>query len=259
MPIPFREEVYDGIIILEYEDFELTSPSYLVLGLPDAGLVGSISVSHLIRELKPDEVGGIDISRMIPPVAIIKKGDPRPPLRLFRKDNVLILAAEAPIPPNSIYPLSYALLEYSVKRKIDVILSLTGVGSPNRIKSEKPKAYWAASGKKALEEAFRLDLPFFDEGILIGPYAVILKEASRYRIDNLVLLVESFPDLPDPEAAATLVQLFSKLTGLKVDITKLLEEAEIIRLRTKELMKHTAKMMSQMGKSMEMQPSLLYT
>ncbi len=259
MPEIVREEIYDGIAVYEYEEFELKEPSFFVLGLPDAGLVGGISVSHLIRTLNPREIGGIDILRMTPPIAIIKKGDPRPPLRLFAKDNMLILAAESPIPPSVIYQLSHGMLEYSVKRRIDYMVSLTGLGTPNRIEISKPKVYWAASGKKALEEVTRLGVNRLDDGILIGPYAVILKDATRYRLNSIVLLVECFPDLPDPEAAAEVLKVFSKLTGTSIDVSKLLEEAEMIRMRTKELMKHTAKVMNQMGKSMEMRPSLLYT
>ena len=259
MPNILREEFYNGVAIYEYEKFELKQPSFFVLGLPDAGLVGGISVSHIIKELKPKEIGGIDILRMIPPIAIIRKGEPRPPLRLFAKENLLILAAESPIPPSVIYQLSYSILEYSVKRRIDYIVSLTGIGVPNRIEISKPRVYWAVNGEKAYEEVSKIGINKFEEGILIGPYAVILKDAVKYRLNSIVLLVESFPDLPDPEAAAEVIKVFSKLTGISIDVTKLLEEAEIIRMRTKELMKQTAKVMNQIGKGMEARPSLLYT
>ncbi|MEM4475602.1 MAG: PAC2 family protein, partial [Fervidicoccaceae archaeon] len=99
----------------------------------------------------------------------------------------------------------------------------------------------------------------FEDGVLIGPYAVMLKEALRYGLDNVVILVESFPDLPDPEAASVAVGLLGKMLGISVDVSKLLEEAELIRLRTKELMKYTSRMLEQMGKSLEMRPTLLYT
>lgn len=259
VPRAVREDYYEGVTFLEYEEFELKEPSFFVIGLPDAGLVGSISVSHMIRELKPREVGGIDIERLMPPIVLVKQGEPRPPLRLFLKDNILILSSEAPIPPSSIYPLSQAILEYTAKRRIDYIVSLTGIGSPSRIKNGQPRVFWSANGRRALEEVARLGITAFDEGILIGPYAIILKEANRFLANNIVLLVESFPDLPDPEAAAEVIKVFSKLTGISIDVSKLLEEAEMIRLKTKELMRHTAKVMNQMGKSMEMQPSLLYT
>ncbi|MEM4035146.1 MAG: PAC2 family protein [Fervidicoccaceae archaeon] len=260
MPRVVREESYDGAVIMEYEDFTLAEKSYMVIGLPDAGLVGGITVSHLVRELSPREVGGIDLARAVPPVVLIKGGEPRPPIRMFLKDdNILMLASEIPLPPAAFYPLSYAILDYCAKRRVDMLVSITGLGSPERIKSERPRPFWAANGRRAQEIAEKLGVERFEDGVLIGPYAVMLKEALRYGLDNVVILVESFPDLPDPEAASVAVGLLGKMLGISVDVSKLLEEAELIRLRTKELMKYTSRMLEQMGKSLEMRPTLLYT
>jgi len=256
----FKEEDYDGVAFIEYEDFELSKPSYLVIGLPDAGLVGGISVSHLIRELKAKEVGGVEIAKLSPPVAVIKDGAPRPPVRLFlARNDILLLASEIPLPPAAYFMLSYAILGYSSRRRIDYIVSITGLSTPSRAFSEKPKPYWAASGKKAVEAVEKLGAEKLSEGILVGPYAILLKEAFKFRLNNIVILVETFPDLPDPEAASVAVSLFGKLAQLEVDVSKLLEEAEWIRLRTRELMRQTSRVMSQMGKSLEAQPLLIYT
>jgi uncharacterized protein len=259
VPVPKREEVYDGVVIYEYEDFVVQEPSYIVVGLPDTGLVGAISVTHIASELGAIEVGGIDLPAMMPPMTLIRKGEPIPPIRLFLKDNVLLVLSEAPVPINYVYKLSKAIMEYSVKRRFKLLVSLTGIASPSRYRDEKPRAYWAASGREALEKALSLGIESFDEGILIGPYAVILKEASKYRLNTIVLLAESFMDIPDPEAAATVLKVFSDLTGLRIDTTKLLEEAELIRLRMRELMKQTTRTMSQMGKELEAKHPVIYT
>lgn len=231
----------------------------MVIGLPDTGLVGAISVSHMISELKAREVGGIDLPAMFPPMTLIRKGEPVPPIRLFLKDNLLFLLSEAPIPYSLVYKLSRALMEYAVKRRINILVSITGIGSPSRYRDEKPKTYWAASGKEALERSISLGIDSFDEGILIGPYAVILKEASKYRLNTIVLLAESFMDIPDPEAAAGALRTFSDLVGQKIDVTRLMEEAEIIRLKMRELMKQTTKAMTQMGKELEARQPIIYT
>ena len=60
MSRPVYEEYYDGLSIMEYKDFELARPSYLILGLPDTGLVGVIAASHLARVWDMEEIGGID-------------------------------------------------------------------------------------------------------------------------------------------------------------------------------------------------------
>ncbi|MEM0061123.1 MAG: PAC2 family protein [Fervidicoccaceae archaeon] len=259
MPQIKNEEEIEGVIFQEYEDIELPSPSYLIVGFPDAGLVGGISISHLIRELNPTEVGGIDIPRLNPPVVFVRDGEAKPPIKIFRKDGMLIVASEIPIVPAAIQMFSYALLEYAMRRRIDFIVGITGLGTPDRINKEKPQVYAAFSGDKMKKMIGDKNIQLFTEGAILGPFAIFLKESRRFRLNSVVLLAETFPELPDPEAASVAVEALSKLIGTKINIEKLLEEAEFIRLRNKELMKQTARMMSQTGKSVEAQPSMLYT
>ncbi|MEM0506937.1 MAG: PAC2 family protein, partial [Thermosphaera sp.] len=90
------------------------------------------------------------------------------------------------------------------------------------------------------------------------PYGVLLKEGRRRGIPTMVLMVESFLDIPDPEAAALGIDVLGKLIGIQVDIHRLLEEAELIKLRTRDLMVQTKKAMIDMQKQMERQMPLMY-
>jgi uncharacterized protein len=81
----------------------------------------------------------------------------------------------------------------------------------------------------------------------VGPYALVLKEAIRKRVANLILLAESFVDFPDPEAAAQALTVLSRILGVNIDVSKLLEQAEMIRLRLRGLMKQTRQSMAEMG------------
>lgn len=255
----WREEQYDGVTIFEYEEFAITEPSVMIVGLPDTGLVGAISVSHMASQLGAREVGGVELQGLMPPIVLVKKGEPVPAIRIFLKDNVLLVLSEIPVPATYVYRLSRALMDYAIKRRISLLVCVTGVASPYRYREDKPRVFWAASGKDALKRLLGTGIEGFDEGVLVGPYAVILKESSRFRLNTIVIMVESFIDIPDPEAAASALQTFSELLGLKVDVSKLLEEAELIRLRTRELMKHTARVMAQMSKELEKVPPIVYT
>ncbi len=73
------EESLDGLTLMEYIEFELRKPSFFVLGLPDTGLVGVISANHIVESMGLKEVAGIDIEALMPPVAVISKGEVRPP------------------------------------------------------------------------------------------------------------------------------------------------------------------------------------
>ena len=259
MPVIYYEEHYDGITIFETKEIELKKPSYLILGLPDAGLVGAISVSHLARTLNMEEYGGIESYRYFPPIVVVHKGSLYPPLRFFHKDNLVVLVPEIAIPTGAIYPLSYAITDYAQRKGFDFIISITGTPIPNRMEIDKPKVYWLATGKTATDVGKKLNIPIFEEGLLVGPYAVILKESMKRRMNNILLLVESYMEFPDPEAAATALEVLSKVTGVEVDVKKLLEEAEIIKLKSREMMRSTHRMLTRMGKGYEYQLPMLYT
>lgn len=254
----YYEEVFDGIIIFESKVIDIPKPSFLILGLPDAGLVGSISTSHMVKTLKMEEYGGIESYRFFPPVAVIHDGKPHAPIRLFHKDNIVVIVPEIAVPPQAIYPLSIALVEYAQKRGFDYIISITGAPVPNRMNLKKPRLYWLASNDKVAKLIQELKLEEFKEGLLVGPYAIIFKESVKRRLNNLLLLAETYLEFPDPEAAAIVLEALSKVLGIQVDVRKLLEEAEMIKIKTRELMRHTTQSLAKMGKGYEYQMPLLY-
>lgn len=251
----------NGIDYYEYGDMELRSPSYMVLGLPDAGLVGALATKHLAITTSMEFFGEIDSPKYLQPITVVHKSMPRSPLQLYINSdkNIITLVAEAPLPIHAVYPISKSIVDYACRKGIDYLISLSGIAVPNRLEIKKLTAYWLASTDRAAEIIRDLDIKNFDEGFIVGPYAVILKEAKRSGINNLMILVESFYDFPDPEAAAEALQILSKITGISVDVSKLLEEAELIKIQTRELMKQTRKALSEMKKKYEMQMPLMYT
>ena len=253
------EYEYDGLIFVEYEELKLKTPSILICGLPDAGLVGSIATSYLVRQLNMKETGGIESFRYFPPVSIIHGGEPKPIIRFFAKDNILAIVSETAIPPSAVYPLSMAIVDYAQRRRIDHIISPVGVGVPNRLEIKKPNVYWIATSKEGKEMIAKLNLKKFEEGYLVGPYAVILKESMRRRVSNIVLLAEAFRDFPDPEASISILEAISGITGVTLDLKPLMEKAEEVRLKTRELMERTRRELLKMQKGYEYQLPLMYT
>ncbi len=258
---PRRSLTYERLVIHEYFDpYVEPAPEYLILGLPDAGLVGSIASRYMVINLGLKLVGEIDSPVYFPPVSVVHKHTPMSPLQLYMPENrkFMVLLSEAPIPVPAIHPLSLAILEYSREIGVKTIISISGIAVPNRLQITKPKTYWIASNEKTAELVKELKLEKLNEEFVVGPYAVILKEARRRGINNLVIFVESFFDLPDPESAAEALDTLSKIIKVEIDTKKLLEEAEILKIQTRELMKQTRKAMTEMQKKYEMQMPLMY-
>ena len=252
-----HEEYIDEYMVIEYADFELKHPSFLVLGLPDAGMVGSITAMHLIKILNMSEVGGIDSYRL-PPIAVVHKGEVKPPIRIFVSENVMVVISEVTPPAQTIYSLAYLITEYALRKSIDYVVSSTGLPAPNRLDLEKLHVYAVPSNNKALELARKANIEIFEGGYLVGPYAAVLKECIKRRVPNLVLLAESFLEFPDPEASAAIVTTFGKILGTELSVGELLEQAEVIKLKLRDHMKSVTRMMAQMQKGYEHKVPLVY-
>ncbi len=254
----FYEEEIDGFLFREYGD--LGRPKYLILGLPDVGLVGSIAAMHIVRERKLKDAVGVESYAFLPPVAVVVDGKPLHPMRIYSDgEDFAVLITDVPVAPPGVAPLGSAIVEYARRRGFEVIISVTGVGSPARLKGGEPRVYWLATPGPAEEIGSRLNAEKFENGIIAGPYAVVLKETVRRRMGNLLLLVESYVDFPDPEAAAAALQALGKAVGLEVSVEKLLEEAEHLRLRLRQFMKETREALNRLGKPLEYRTPLVYT
>jgi len=251
-----REFESEGFRIIEYGDPR--GVEYLVLSLPDLGLVGSITGLHLIRSLNLNPIVGIQSPPYMPPAVVVKDGKPGDPMRIYSGKGIGVLVTDVPLAPTGLYPLSRMVVDYAVKAlRVKAVIGVTGIGSPARLKGESPKVYYAASAQAGdLAEASGVEP--LREGILVGPYALILSEAQRVGLPALVLLAESYAEFPDPEAAAEAVKTLSRVTGVEVGVEALLEEAEVIKARLRELMRETRDVMARMGKGVEYRTPLVY-
>ncbi len=251
-------EEYNGFTLYETKEFKLEQPSYMLLGLPDTGLVASISSSYLVDSLKMDEVGGIDSYRYFPPIAVIHNGESKLPIRMFYKRNILVIISELPISPSATYPLAFMLVDYAQKKGITHIVSPVGLGVPHRMEVEKPATYGLATSKEGEQILSKVGIKGFQEGFIVGPYAVILKEAKRRKISNIVIFAEAFIDFPDPAAAVEVLTILTKIFSVEIDLKPLIEKAEEIRLKTRELMMNTKRVLERMKKGYEQQLPLMY-
>ena len=243
--------------IARFVDVKESRPKSLVVGLPDTGLVGVISASHMIRELSMEEVAYLD-SDLLPPLVVIHDGKPKYPVRIFYKDEIAVVVSEIALPPNMVHPISNALFEWSRAHRVRTIYSITGLAVPNRLDIEKPKVYGVTVPSNLMESLREVGVEHLKEGMLVGVHALLLRDSDKQGVDNIVLLAESHYAYPDPGAAASVLECLGKHLGFKVDLKPLLEQAEEIRVKARDLMRRTTQMMQMMEKMKEREVPLLY-
>jgi uncharacterized protein len=85
-----------------------------------------------------------------------------------------------------------------------------------------------------------------------------MKECLKKNVNNIMLLVQSHLQYPDPDASASLITSINGLVGLKVDTKKLLIQGEDTRLKVRDLMQRTQHQMKQTQKGQEQEIPLMY-
>lgn len=234
---------------------------FVLIGLPDVGLIGVISASQLIKSLNMKPIGQID-SVQLPPIAVIHESVPMSPLRVYGSGNVLLIVSEIPLPPTLIRSFSKAVVRWAKSLNPSAILSLAGIPVPNRMDIDQPSIYAVTSepARNMLSELESLQVQKLEEGFMAGPYAAILNEcmAETPSIPNITFLVQSHMNYPDPGAAAILLETLAKFLNVEVDVEPLLTQAEEIRLRMRDTMKRTRDTMQQVDKAQEYEIPAFY-
>lgn len=211
-------------------------PEVAVIGLPDVGLVGSISTSYLANHLKAKEIGYVD-SELLPALMVLHDGVPKEATRIYASPEAYILVAETPLPPNLTALLIKAVMGWLSVRGVKEVFSLGGIVAGNRFELEKPESFVVTSDSSKRDKMRAAGLSVMDEGVIVGPFALVMRESMRLGITSTIILSQAFPDIPDPEAASSALDTLSKIGGPKVDLEALRQMGNEIKLRTKELAK----------------------
>ena len=232
--------------------------SWLVVGLPDAGLVGAISAAHVVRALGLEAIAYVE-SELLPPVIVVHQSKVCDPMRVFGRQGLMVLSSEVPIYPSLVYPLGKSVVEWAVREGAKGIIAITGIAVPNRLEIEIPEVYGIAGSFELYEMLAKANVRSFEEGFVVGPTAVMMREGIKRGLPTVMLLAQCFLEYPDPGAAAQAITALNRMLEIDVDVKPLLEEAEMIRVRTRELMRRTTEFMKQMRKGHEYEVPLMYT
>lgn len=213
----------------------------IVVGVPEAGLVGTITCSYLVEQLKMSQRGFID-SDLFPQVMIVHNSAATYPIHIFGKGNLLVVLSEVPLPPFASREAAKRIASWAQSLKASMVIGVTGAPSQARDDSQgdgKPTVAGVGNSSAVIDELKKDGATSFEDGVISGFYASLMKHCTSLGVANATLLAESFSQFPDPAAAASLIQVLGKLLSLELDTKELMKESEEIRLRSRELMQQT--------------------
>lgn len=219
----------------------------VIVGIPDVGLVGTIACSYLVDALELVEIGHLD-SDLMPPVITVSSGVPSYPVRIFAKDETIVVLSAVPLGGRLAYEVTKQVVTWSKAHNASIVIGVTGMPSKEREDSQaeqKPFIVGVTSDEDGSKTARSLGIRPLEDGIITGGYASLLKHCMGEGQSCLILLSESLLSFPDPGAAAVVVEVLAKKLSVKIDLKPLLQESEEIRLRSRDLIQQTQQMAQQ--------------
>ncbi len=205
-----------------------------IFGMPDVGLVGSISTSYLSSTLGAKEAAQV-ASDYLPPLMILHNGEPKEVVRMFSSPQANILVAETPMPSALTAALVIESLKWFRNHGASEVYCIGGVAVEDRVDIEKPEVYVVSTSAQRRVELRQRGLNVMDEGVVAGPFAVVMREALKMGLTNTLILSQAFQNLPDPESALAALEALTKAGGPRVDLDPLRKMSDQIKLKSKEL------------------------
>jgi len=225
-------------MIIEEVKTDSENPTILE-GLPDIGLVGTISLTHYLAKLGFKKTGYLE-TESFPPVLIIRDGKIGDVFEIYYKDNVYIIRSELPIPQNGLYEIVDEVVNWVRAKNPRLFISLGGIPDPYRIDVTDPKVYAVPTNEEALSILSKMkSVELLNDGFIFGPKALILKKLKTLGITGIGLFVQSYLNYPDPGSAAKVLTILPQIGLEKVEVDSLIASAEELRMQYRELMRRT--------------------
>lgn len=231
------------------------SPAF-IMGFPGVGMIGVIVASELIQKIEDIEQIGYLVSEDLPPISIFYDGELKLPFRIYysAKYNLLVSICEVPFQNDSYSDLTRTLLDWAIGMKVKEVVTISGIATQMIPFAQQEYIVYGAAEKPILAKLVEIGVQKLQKGLIVGVEAAILNECLNNRLNGLLLLVESHPQIPAPEAAVAIIDILGKLFNFSIDTANLIEEGNIIRQKLMEVANKTQQM-SQMDSDPRMSAS----
>ena len=201
------------MIIKEFK--EIDKVKNIVVGFPSVGMVGSIASEFIIHKLGFEEVGHVR-SEKLPSLAIIRKSKPEAPIRIYKKNKLLILVSDVMIPDDLTHEFAREITKWIKAKKPKEVIILGGSE-----KKQEGKVYVVSWKNEYLDKT---NLDHMKLGFVVGIYGPLMMELMEKNIRGYMILAEA-EHKPDPVAAAKVIRHLAKQIKLDIDPSVLEKES----------------------------------
>jgi len=237
--------------IYQKKNIKMKAP-ILIEGLPGIGLVGKLAADHMIKEFKAQKVAELISPHFPHQVLMQKNGMMRMLKNKFylipgKKNDILILVGDVQaVTSEAQYEITGKMLDYFEKKGGKIIYTLGGYGTGKA--PEKPQVFGSASHKEIIPEHQKAGIVFGkSHGSIIGAAGLLLGLGKLRGVKGVCIMGETHGGYVDARSAQAVLEVLSKLLGMKIDTSKL-------DLRAKESEQFMKKMEKEAAKQKELAP-----
>lgn len=264
--LPALSDGFTRVLPVPTRKIRLKSP-VLLAGFPDSGMVGSVTLNHIIEQLNMHQIASVE-SQYVMPAAIFIGKRFRHPFRIYANSNgtVCALVCEVPVIARGTHSIINTVVEWSVNAAgVKEIIVLGGIPptnfSPPYLTERKAMLLHnefevdQTSGRIAKgREADGMVVP--DDAVIVGLAGSLLSVCAARGLSCGGLLIPTISEAPDPEGAAIVLEALPRiLPDFKVDTSLLRQKAEMIKKHLEEFLKMHQQQMQEYerGSSREME------
>jgi len=202
----------------------------VIEGFPGFGLIGSIVTEFLISHLSCEKLDNHYFDDL-PASAAIHDGKLIEPIGLYYNARFNIVIVHSIAAGTGVeWKAADFVLDICNKIKAKELISIEGVGSGQE---SKGRTFFYCTESSRGEDLKNIGIKPLQEGIIMGVTSAIL---LKNKIPVTCLFGEAESDMPDNNAAASIVEVLDKMFGLDVDSKPLKQSAKLFEEKFKQIL-----------------------
>lgn len=154
-----------------------------------------------------------------------------------RRHDLVVFLGEAQ-PPVGKFPFCRQVIEYARELGVERVITFAAMAT-NMRPEHRSHVFGAATDEEGVAELRRLELRILEDGNIGGLNGVLLGAAAAVGLRGTCFLGEMpqvFAQVPFPKASLAILEAFTALTGISVDLAELEEQARTVEEQLGELL-----------------------
>ncbi len=221
--------------------------TWLVAAWPGMGNVAVLAAGYMIQKLGMTPAGGLPPRGHFDVKAVeVRDGVIQTP-RLARnlvyrwtghpEVDLIVFVGEAQ-PDTGLFAFAHELLDWAQAAGVSRVVTFASMATQLH-PSKSPTVFGVVTEAEMSEELGRIEARPLEEGQIAGLNGVLLGACAQRKIPGICLLGEIpffAAGVPNPAAARVVLQSFSALTGVQIDVSELEEHARAIERALLEML-----------------------